>query len=119
MSNSIARATIVHCNNERPSTAVAVRSFPSKIGTQHHERLAVVYVRQSTYQQVVRHQESTRLQYALQGYATTLGWPDDRIVVIDDDLGKSGTTAEGRPAFQRLVAPPRLTRLGTIPGPQR
>src|SRR5260370_3121202 len=116
MSNSIARATIVHCNNERPSTAVAVRSFPSKIGTQHHERLAVVYVRQSTYQQVVRHQESTRLQYGLQGYATIVGWADDRIVVIDDELGKSGTTAEGRPGFQRLVAEVGLNHVGIILG---
>jgi DNA invertase Pin-like site-specific DNA recombinase len=116
MSESNGKAQLVRSTNDGPRAALAVRALPSKIGTQHHERLAVVYVRQSTYQQVVRHQESTRLQYGLHGYATNLGWPDDRILVIDDDLGKSGATAEGRPGFQRLVAEVGLNHVGIILG---
>ncbi len=76
----------------------------SKLTTRHLERLAMVYVRQSTLQQMVRHQESTRLQYALVEHAQELGFSRESIVVIDDDLGRSGKSAEGRPGFQRLVA---------------
>jgi DNA invertase Pin-like site-specific DNA recombinase len=76
----------------------------------------MVYVRQSTHQQLVRHQESTRLQYGLVDRASALGWPRDRIVVIDDDLGCSGASAEGRPGFQRLVAEVGLDHVGIIIG---
>ncbi len=68
----------------------------SKILSRHLDRLAIVYVRQSTLQQTQKHQESTRLQYGLVQRARELGWPRDRIVVIDDDLGRSGSSAEGR-----------------------
>ena len=64
-----------------------------KIRREHRERLAIVYVRQSTIQQIERHQESTRLQYALVDRAFHLGWARENIVVIDDDLGRSGATA--------------------------
>src|SRR5215472_7760528 len=74
-----------------------------KIQGQHRDRFAVVYVRQSTLQQLVRHQESTRLQYGLVERALAFGWAGSQVVVIDEDLGKSGDTAEGRPGFQRLV----------------
>ena len=67
-----------------------------KIRAFHRERLAVVYVRQSTVQQVLDHQESTRLQYGLVSRAQALGWATDRVLVIDEDLGKSGTSAQGR-----------------------
>ena len=67
-----------------------------KIHSWHRERLAVVYVRQSTVQQVLDHQESTRLQYGLVSRAQALGWATDRVLVIDEDLGKSGTSAQGR-----------------------
>jgi DNA invertase Pin-like site-specific DNA recombinase len=87
-----------------------------KIGPRHHERMAMVYVRQSTAVQVVRHQESTRLQYGLTDRAQALGWPRDRIAVIDDDLGRSGASAEGRPGFQRLVAEVGLDHVGIILG---
>lgn len=63
------------------------------------ERLAVVDVRQSTRQQVVGHQESTRLPYALVDRAVALGWQACRVVLIDDDLGKSGSSAEHRAGF--------------------
>ena len=76
----------------------------------------MVYVRQSTPQQTVRHQESTRMQYGLVDRASRLGWAKDRIVVVDDDLGRSGATAEGRPGFQRLVAEVGLDHVGVILG---
>jgi len=87
-----------------------------KIAGRHYERLAIVYVRQSTPQQVERHRESTRLQYALVDRATDLGWERSRIVVIDDDLGRSGSTIEGRLGFQRLVAEVGLGHVGLVLG---
>jgi DNA invertase Pin-like site-specific DNA recombinase len=98
-----------------PMTFAAALSS-HKINPRHHERTAVVYVRQSTAQQLVRHQESTRLQYGLTERAAALGWTRDRIVVIDDDLGRSGANAEGRPGFQRLVAEVGLDHVGIILG---
>ena len=91
-------------------------SHPGKIEPHHHERIAIVYVRQSTLQQVERHSESTKLQYALVGKACDMGWPKEQVVVIDDDLGISGANAEGRPGFQRLVAEVSLDHVGIILG---
>jgi excisionase family DNA binding protein len=87
-----------------------------KISRLHRERLAIVYIRQSTVQQVERHQESTRLQYALADRAFHLGWARESIVVVDDDLGRSGATIEGRLGFQRLVAEVGLGRVGLVLG---
>jgi DNA invertase Pin-like site-specific DNA recombinase len=87
-----------------------------KIHGNHLDRLAFVYVRQSTMQQVERHQESTRLQYGLVQRATNLGWPSQRVVVIDEDLGQSAATAVGRPGFQRLVAEVGLDHVGIVLG---
>ncbi len=87
-----------------------------KVHAWHRERLAVVYVRQSTPQQVLDHQESTRLQYGLVDRAQALGWEASRILVIDDDLGKSGTSAQGRAGFQRLVSEVSLDHVGMIFG---
>lgn len=91
-------------------------SLESKIQRCHYDRLAIVYVRQSTLQQVEKHSESTKLQYALVNRAVQLGWPAERVMVIDDDLGISGSTAEGRPGFQRLVAEVGLDHVGIILG---
>ena len=66
-----------------------------KLQAHHLERLAVVYVRQSTLQQVLDHQESTQIQYGLVDRAQALGWKSERILTIDEDLGKSGSSAEG------------------------
>ena len=88
----------------------------SKIASTHLDRLAMVYVRQSTPQQMVRHQESTRLQYSLVDHAQELGWPKERVVVIDDDLGQSGSSIEGRLGFQRLVAEVSLDHVGLVLG---
>ena len=95
---------------------MAPPTLPEKIGGRHRDRLAVVYVRQSTLQQVGRHPESTRLQYALAERAQQLGWAPERVVVIDDDLGRSGASAEVRPGFQRLVAEVGLGRVGLVLG---
>jgi DNA invertase Pin-like site-specific DNA recombinase len=91
-------------------------SFPGKIHRRHRERSAIVYIRQSTIQQVERHQESTRLQYALVERAFQFGWAREAIVVIDDDLGRSGATIEGRLGFQRLVAEVGLGNVGLVLG---
>jgi DNA invertase Pin-like site-specific DNA recombinase len=80
------------------------RWHAEKILPRHLERLAVVYVRQSTLQQVLEHQESTRLQYSLVRRAVTLGWDEARVLVIDEDLGRSGASVEGRHGFQGSVA---------------
>ena len=87
-----------------------------KIEVNHLDRLAIVYVRQSTLAQLHQHQESTRLQYALVHHAADLGWSPDRVLVIDDDQGKSGTTAAGRPGFMRLVTEVSLGHVGLILG---
>jgi DNA invertase Pin-like site-specific DNA recombinase len=87
-----------------------------KLAPRHLERLAMVYVRQSTPQQTMRHQESTRMQYGLAERARELGWPRERILVIDEDQGRSGSSAEGRPGFQRLVAEVGLDHVGLILG---
>ena len=76
----------------------------------------MVYIRQSTPQQVELHQESTRLQYALVDRALYFGWDRSSIVVIDDDLGRSGASIEGRPGFQRLVAEVGLGHVGMVLG---
>ena len=87
-----------------------------KILRRHQDRPAIVYVRQSTVQQVERHQESTRLQYALADRAAQYGWGREQIVVIDDDLGRSGASVEGRLGFQRLVAEVGLGNVGLVLG---
>jgi len=87
-----------------------------KIQRRHLERLAMVYVRQSTIQQVARHQESTRLQYALVDRALHFGWHRSSIVVVDDDLGRSGASMEGRPGFQHFVAEVGLGHVGMVLG---
>jgi len=89
---------------------------PEKLRAWHRDRLAVVYVRQSTPQQVLAHQESTRLQYGLVARAEAWGWPTERVLVIDDDLGKSGTSAVARAGFQRLVSEVSLGHVGLILG---
>lgn len=87
-----------------------------KILGRHHERLAVVYVRQSSLHQVQQNQESTQLQYGLVHTAERLGWPRERILVIDDDLGVSGASSEGRSGFQRLLSEVALDHVGLILG---
>jgi DNA invertase Pin-like site-specific DNA recombinase len=88
----------------------------SKISWWHLERVAVVSVRQSTAHQVRVHRESTRLHDGLVSRAQAYGWASERIVVIDDDLGKSGTTSVERAGFERLVTEGSLGPVGLILG---
>lgn len=88
----------------------------SKIQTHHLQRLAVVYVRQSTQHQVLTNRESTLLQYQLSERAEAMGWPKHRVLVIDDDLGLSGSSAERRTGFQRLLAEVSLDHVGIVLG---
>ena len=62
----------------------------TKIRSQHLNRMAMIYIRQSSMNQVRFNTESTERQYALKDKALTLGWADDMIQLIDDDLGVSG-----------------------------
>src|SRR5690348_2578340 len=85
--------------------------------TAHHlTRLACLYVRQSTLQQVLENTESTSRQYALRERALALGWAEERIVVIDQDLGHSGASTADRLGFQRLVAEVGLGQVGLVLG---
>jgi DNA invertase Pin-like site-specific DNA recombinase len=88
----------------------------TKVTGRHLDRSAVVYIRQSSRQQVLDHQESTRLQYALVDRAAALGWARDRVQVIDEDLGKSGSSAVARTGFQRLVSEIGLDHVGLVLG---
>jgi DNA invertase Pin-like site-specific DNA recombinase len=85
-----------------------------KIHPHHLARQAVVYVRQSTPQQVHHHAESTRRQYQLTETAQNLGWPQPQIRVIDDDLGLSGASSVERRGFQRLVTAIGLGEIGLV-----
>lgn len=97
-----------------PGAAILLHT--EKVHARHRDRHAVVYVRQSTMRQVQQHQESTRLQCALTDRARQLGWQADEIIVIDDDLGRSGASALDRPGFQRLVAEVGLGHVGLVLG---
>ena len=92
------------------------KRLEGKVQPWHRDRLAAVYVRQSTAGQVKDHQESTRLQYALVERAVTLGWPASRVLVIDEDLGHSASGVDARPGFQRLVSEVGLDHVGVVLG---
>ena len=97
-----------------PTTPATLSS--EKVQERHRDRLAVVYVRQSTPQQIEQHPESTRLQYQLAERACQFGWSPDRVLVIDEDLGRSAASACDRPGFQRLVTEVGLGHVGMIVG---
>ena len=84
------------------------------ITPQHLARKAVMYIRQSTPHQVLSHQESLRLQYALHDRARQLGWPDEAIAIIDDDLGLTAASAAHREGFKTLIAQVTLEQVGLI-----
>ncbi len=91
-------------------------SNASKVTAEHLRRDAYLYVRQSTLYQVANNTESTRRQYDLQGRAIALGWPAEKVIVIDVDQGHSGASAADREGFQRLVAEVSLGRAGIVLG---
>jgi DNA invertase Pin-like site-specific DNA recombinase/uncharacterized protein YndB with AHSA1/START domain len=88
----------------------------SKITAAHRQRLAIIYVRQSTLKQVSQNRESQQYQYRLQQRAQELGWSAERVRVIDSDLGFSGREATGRRGFQELVAEVSLGHAGIVFG---
>ena len=90
--------------------------FAHKIRPRHLDRLAIVYVRQSTQQQVTSNRESADLQYQLRRRAIEYGWTEPRVLVIDDDQGMSGQSIEGRLGFQRLLAEVSLGHVGVVFG---
>lgn len=87
-----------------------------KITAGHLDRLAVVYIRQSSPQQVRENRESRERQYSLRDHAGYLGWPKDRVLVIDEDQGLSGKGSSNRPGFQRLLAEVSLNHVGLVLG---
>jgi DNA invertase Pin-like site-specific DNA recombinase len=88
----------------------------SKVTAAHLQRTAYLYIRQSTLRQVLENTESTQRQYALRQRALTLGWPEERIIVIDHDQGQSGASVVDREGFQRLVAEVGLGKAGIVMG---
>lgn len=93
------------------ATTVSPKILPS-----HLDRLAVVYVRQSSPQQIVQNRESRERQYALADHAVALGWPRERVLVIDDDTGTTGKTAEHRDGFHRVLAEVTMDHVGLVLG---
>src|ERR1035437_1161849 len=87
-----------------------------KITSQHLQRDPYLYIRQSTPRQVLENTESTQRQYALRDRAVMLGWPLERVHVLDSDLGKSGSQSAGRDGFQRLVSEVALGKAGMVMG---
>jgi DNA invertase Pin-like site-specific DNA recombinase len=93
-----------------------VMEASSKVRTEHLNRIAIVYIRQSTLTQVRFNRESTECQYALQEKALNLGWSQEQIQVIDEDLEISGSGRSQRQGFQQLVAKVSLGEVGGIFG---
>lgn len=87
-----------------------------KVSASHLKRNAYLYVRQSSLRQVFENTESTERQYALRQQAIALGWPVERVIVIDTDLGQSGASSIDREGFQRLVAEVGLGNAGIVLG---
>jgi DNA invertase Pin-like site-specific DNA recombinase len=86
----------------------------AKITDAHRRRRAAVYVRQSTPLQVERNLESRARQYALRERAVALGWAPAAVWVVDEDLGRSGASADGRSGFKELAAEVGLGHFGLV-----
>jgi DNA invertase Pin-like site-specific DNA recombinase len=89
---------------------------PSKVQLTHTQRAAFVYIRQSTPGQVEHNRESTARQYALADRACQLGWPKEQVVIIDEDLGLSGSSTDKRSGFARLTSEVALAHVGIVLG---
>jgi DNA invertase Pin-like site-specific DNA recombinase len=96
------------------SVIPAMRS--AKIQKDHLDRLAAVYVRQSSTHQVLHHRESRERQYALVHRAVALGWSRERVLTIDEDQGHSAKTSEGRSGFHRIMSEVTMGHLGLVLG---
>lgn len=87
---------------------------PEELTAFHRSRLAVVYIRQSTHEQVVHHRESQRRQRGLLRRARALGWPRDKVLEVDDDLGQSASRSSHRLGFHEMVSQTALGKIGLI-----
>jgi DNA invertase Pin-like site-specific DNA recombinase len=87
-----------------------------KVHSEHLQRTAFLYVRQSSVRQVRDNTESTKRQYGLRDRALALGWSADQITVIDCDQGQSGSSAIEREGFQKLVTEVSMNRAGIVVG---
>jgi DNA invertase Pin-like site-specific DNA recombinase len=100
-----------------PDFHASAATLPSaKVKPHHLARQAIVYVRQSTTQQVLHNKESTARQYALDQRAVQLGWPISTVTVVDEDQGLSGQSAAGRSGFAYLLGQVALNHVGIILG---
>lgn len=97
-----------------PQSKIQKGEIQTKVRADHLERKAYVYVRQSTYYQVEHHLESQQRQYAFTERAVELGWPRERVVIIDEDQGKSGSSANQRSGFGRIVTAVGLGEVGIV-----
>ena len=104
--------TAEHRFDRPPSVSTTL----SRICPEHLDQLAIVYVRQSSPQQVLENRESTARQYALAEYAQTLGWPAERVLIIDQDQGQSGASTEHRQGFQQLLTEVTMDHVGIVLG---
>src|SRR6478752_6533169 len=103
-------------NMDEPCPHSKTTARSAKIQFVHWNKLAMVYVRQSSPQQVLENRESTLRQYALAQFAQRLGWPAERVVVVDEDQGQSGRSAVNRSGFQRLMTEVSLNHVGVVLG---
>jgi DNA invertase Pin-like site-specific DNA recombinase len=101
---------------DRPNLNFVIGDRLSKVTPSHLKRDAYLYVRQSTLHQVLENTESTQRQYALREKAVVLGWPLERVHVIDCDLAHSGASAVDRAGFQQLVTEVGLGHAGLVMG---
>ncbi len=109
-SDQTTRARPISTKEGMPTSSVLRPS--SKIRDRHWERLAIVYVRQSSPHQVEENRESRERQYALADLAQQFGWPADRVLVIDEDQGVSGKSSKNRSGFRRLLREVTMDHVG-------
>jgi DNA invertase Pin-like site-specific DNA recombinase len=109
-----------HYRDSKLSTSVveapAYPSRPNKIQPWHLERLAIVYVRQSSQYQVIHNKESAEVQSGFRNLALAWGWPSSRVNVIDHDQAQTGTSVEARTGFQWILTEVNLNHVGIILG---
>lgn len=103
-------------DNSAPGAGLDLQRGTSKIRTEHRDRVAIVYIRQSSPQQVLNNRESRERQYALVERAIAFGWPRERVRIIDEDQGTSAKINSGRSGFEELLVEVSLDHVGMILG---
>ena len=89
-------------------------STPPVVQPQHLRRKAVLYIRQATGHQVLTNTESQRLQRAMREQAHHLGWPDERIEMVETDLGQTAQSPHRRGGDQALLADVARGQVGIV-----